>query len=388
MSGGLILAADDKRDWLADGLTDDILGHSNPQEGVGLCLSGGGYRAMLFHVGSLWRLMETGKLFELTRVSSVSGGSITAAVLALAWNGLASGGMPAFQRDVVDPLRSLARVTIDARSILGGVLLPGSVAQYVANAYARHLFAERTLQDLPDTPRFIINATNLETGSLFRFTKREIRDWRIGRIGTPTVRIADAVAASSAFPPLLSPFILDVDPADFDAPAPGELSDEAFRGEISLSDGGVYDNLGLQQVWGRCRTVLVSDGGGHIADDPSPPGDWARQSLRVLEVIDQQVRNLRMMQVVGSFRSGQRDGAFWSARTDIDDYGLPDALPCPREKTAKIAAIPTRLRRMDDAQQEQLINWGYAVADAGIRRYWESSIAAPPDFPYPATGLG
>ncbi|WP_426232360.1 patatin-like phospholipase family protein [Pararhizobium sp. DWP3-4] len=369
-------------------LNDPVLTTGTPVDGVGLCLSGGGYRAMLFHVGALWRLMDSGKLFELTRVSSVSGGSITAAALALAWTGLEPGGISAFKRDFVEPVRALARVTIDERSVIGGLLLPGSIGHYVAESYSKHLFGEKTLQDLPDTPRFIINATNLETGSLFRFSRAEIRDWRVGRIAAPTLRIADAVAASSAFPPVLSPFVLDVDPTDFDPPAPGEITDDSFRSEISLSDGGVYDNLGLQQIWGRCKTVLVSDGGGHIADDSSPPGDWARQSLRVLEVVDQQVRNLRMIQVVGSLLRQERHGAFWSARTNIADYGLADALPCPQAKTALIAAIPTRLRRMDNVQQERLINWGYAVADAGIRRYWPTGIDAPSGFPYPAMGIG
>lgn len=43
-----------------------------------LALSGGGYRAMLFHVGALWRLNELGELGRLTHISSVSGGSIAA----------------------------------------------------------------------------------------------------------------------------------------------------------------------------------------------------------------------------------------------------------------------------------------------------------------------
>lgn len=368
-------------------IQDELLRDTNPVDGAGLCLSGGGYRAMLFHVGALWRLHETGKLAELTRISSVSGGSITAAVLALAWERLKP-GEGGFEAEVVEPIRSLARVTIDERSIVGGLLLPGTIAQYVADAYARHLFGDRTLQDLPESPRFIINATNLETGSLMRFTRREIRDWRVGRIADPTTRIADAVAASSAFPPVLSPYILDVDPGDFDPPAEGEIGDDRFRSEISLTDGGVYDNLGLQQVWGRCRTVLVSDGGGHIADDATPPADWARQSLRVLEVVDQQVRNLRLIQVVGSLERGDRLGAFWSSRTDISNYGLADSLKCPVEDTRKLASIPTRLRRMDERQQERLINWGYAVADAGLRRYWATSEPAPVAFPFPATGVG
>ena len=40
------------------------------ETGVALCLSGGGYRAMLFHVGAIWRLNEFGCLPTLERVSS------------------------------------------------------------------------------------------------------------------------------------------------------------------------------------------------------------------------------------------------------------------------------------------------------------------------------
>src|SRR5215213_8465239 len=56
--------------------------------GSALCLSGGGYRAMVFHAGVLWRLYETDLLTSLKRISSVSGGSITAGVLALKWKSL------------------------------------------------------------------------------------------------------------------------------------------------------------------------------------------------------------------------------------------------------------------------------------------------------------
>ena len=55
---------------------------------IALCLSGGGYRAMLFHLGTLWRLNELGYLGKLDRISSVSGGSITSGVLAAHWSEL------------------------------------------------------------------------------------------------------------------------------------------------------------------------------------------------------------------------------------------------------------------------------------------------------------
>ena len=53
------------------------------QPGIGLAFSGGGFRATLFHLGSLWRLNELGYLPKLDRISSVSGGSITAGRLAV-----------------------------------------------------------------------------------------------------------------------------------------------------------------------------------------------------------------------------------------------------------------------------------------------------------------
>src|SRR5437763_16953031 len=78
------------------------------RDGVGLALSGGGYRAMLFHAGALWRLNELGWLPKLTTVSSVSGGSIAAGVLAHAWQRLYFGDdgvAENFGKEVVQPLR-------------------------------------------------------------------------------------------------------------------------------------------------------------------------------------------------------------------------------------------------------------------------------------------
>src|SRR5215207_654764 len=86
------------------------------EPGGALCLSGGGYRAMVFHIGALWRLNELGYLPRLKRISSVSGGSITAGVLGSRWAGLdfdASGVARRFGQEVVAPLRALAGRTID-----------------------------------------------------------------------------------------------------------------------------------------------------------------------------------------------------------------------------------------------------------------------------------
>src|SRR3954452_23892936 len=56
--------------------------HAPQHEGVALCLSGGGFRAALFHLGALRRLNELGILSQVEAISSVSGGSVVAAHLA------------------------------------------------------------------------------------------------------------------------------------------------------------------------------------------------------------------------------------------------------------------------------------------------------------------
>ena len=354
-----------------------------PTSGVGICLSGGGYRAMVFHVGALWRLHELGILKTATRVSSVSGGSITAGVLALAWPKLVVGG--SFADLVAKPVMRLASRTIDRGAIIGGVILPGTISERVADAYDDELFHGATLQDLPDAPRFVVNATNLETGSLWRFSKPFMRDWRVGSIEHPSLRLADAIAASSAFPPLLSPYVLEVDPADFTVSEPG-LSDD-FRRDVSLTDGGVYDNLGLETAWKRCRTLLVSDGGGRNADDSSPPGDWAQQAKRILDVVDGQVRALRKRQLISAFENGDRDGVYWGMRTDPADYNVPLALACPREACMRLAETPTRLKRMPEDLQRRLVNWGYAITDAAIRAHVVTGTSAATHFPFPDAGV-
>jgi len=358
-----------------------------PQDGVALCLSGGGYRAMIFHVGVLWRLYETGVLQTVARISSVSGGSIAAGLLALKWSELMRGPAPniqTFKKEVVEPLRSLGRTTIDVKAVILGLILPGRVSDRVAAAYESHLFGPATLQDLPDNPRFVFNATNVQSGALWRFMKPYMRDYRVGEVLKPTVKLSKAVAASSAFPPVLSPVELELEETAFSPKSGSDLQRPPYTTRVILADGGVYDNLGLETAWKRYRTILVSDAGGKLQAEPEPKSDWGRHAYRVLDLVDNQVRSLRKRQVIDSLKQGIRSGAYWGIRTDVLEYGLQKTLPCPVDATMKLAETPTRLQAMDDLLQERLINWGYAVCDAALRKYVNPAIAAPVDFPFPA----
>ncbi|MBN1671615.1 MAG: patatin-like phospholipase family protein [Kiritimatiellae bacterium] len=383
--------------------TDDP--EQEPEAGMALCLSGGGYRAMLFHAGALWRLNELGYLPKLARISSVSGGSITSAMLALRWEALAfdeDGVGQAFEAQVVAPIRGLARRTLDVRSVVGGALGPGSINEWVVAAYRTHLYGDATLQDMPDTPRFVFNATNVQSGALWRFMKPYMRDYRVGEVRTPRVALAAAVAASSAFPPFLSPAVLNLDPSAFTPGSGTDLQIEPFTTEVVLTDGGVLDNFGLETAWKRYETVLVSDGGGHMKPEGAPKHDWARHTFRVLSMSNSEIQILRKRQLLQSYRLREvagaapdepllrlatRQGAYWGVRSDIANYGLADALDAPFDKTLPLAEIATRLKCIHEPTQERLVNWGYAICDAAMRKHVDAALHAPHGFPY-AGGVG
>ena len=340
--------------------------------GRALCLSGGGYRAMVFHAGSLQRLNELGHLRRLDFVSSVSGGSITAGVLALAWPRLLfadDGRATNFEELVLDPVRAMASRDVDLRSVISGLLTPRQgVSDRVADAYREHLFGDTTLRDLPDSPRFVFCATNLQTTSLVRFSKPYVADHRLGVAREVAVPLAVAVAASSAFPPYLSPATVRI-PADAWDPAVPQRLPDGVRDPLVLTDGGVYDNLGLEPVIKRCTEVLVSNGGGYVGHPRRIPVDWLRHLQRVFLVVDHQVRSLRQRMLIDGYLRRDYAGTYWSIRSDVASYGLPDPLPFPDLRARELAAMPTRLARMDPADIEDLIRWARVITDTAMRRW-------------------
>lgn len=369
-------------------------------QGMALTMSGGGFRAMLFHVGALWRLNELGILSRLTRISSVSGGSITNGQLAAAWRRLEfrDGIATAFERELVAPIRRLATRTVDWRAVLTGWFTFRPIANVVADLYDEHLFHGLMLRDLPDdtrgeSPRFVFDATSMQSGLLFRFSREHAGDYLIGRLDHPDFPLSHAVASSSAFPPMLSPMVLEVaheatvDRTSRDSSVPSRTS------RVVLCDGAVFDNLGLEAVWRPFRHILVSDASAAFQPEPSPSRAWARQLGRAIDATSAQVRDLRVRQLLAAYAAPEsevdlwRRGAYWWIAGDISSIGCKGSLPCPPASAARLAAMPTRLKWTSDTLQEQLINWGYAICDASMRRWVVPDEPPPPGFPYPRAGI-
>jgi NTE family protein len=348
----------------------DFLGGQKLEDGIGLCLSGGGFRAMLFHLGAFIRLNEVGLLAKLDRVASVSGGSIAAGALAVAWNSLTfdgSGVATNLLEEVAAPLLTLARKRIDATAIVLGLLPFVHASRVASRAYDRFLFHGKTLQDLPVSPRFSFTATSLQSGVLWRFSRDYAADWRVGLWTTPNLSIALAVGASAAFPPYLSPAYIDVPAGAITAQQSADLFREPYTRRLCLTDGGIYDNLGLEPVWKRYKTILVSDGGATTPPSPTPRSSWLSQALRATDIALQQGINMRRRALFGLERTGERQTVYWGVGEPVDAYHVGNPLNFTSAETRQAAQVPTRLTRYPAPVRTCVLRAGYAHADAALR---------------------
>jgi hypothetical protein len=240
---------------------------------LALCLSGGGYRAMLFHLGTLWYLNDAGYLPKLDRVSSVSGGSITAGVLATRWNATAV----RCERQGIELRTSSSRRCAS---------WPGPRSTSAASG--RHLSAGHDQRPhhllLLEDPLRQGHAAGLRRQAALRHQRHQPADRRAvplleavhrrlsrghdpesdherGRGGRGVVGIsAGALAGADR----LQAQRLDESRTD-------DCGREPFTTKVVLTDGGVYDNMGIETAWKRCKRVLVSDGGAKYQPEENPP---------------------------------------------------------------------------------------------------------------------
>ncbi len=350
-------------------------------------LSGGGYRAMLFHLGFLWRLRDAEILGSVDRFASVSGGSIVAGMLARRWREIDwSDDGTSFRELVAEPILEMSQRSID---VVAGVIgrIPGLNGSWVTRVYDRVLFGGTKLTDLPDSPRFVFNATSLHSGKLVRMEKRRIADYTVGEWDPQGILLADAVAASSAFPPVLSPVTIKLDGRRF-TPFPDSVHGHNPPKKFYLTDGGVYDNLGIESVWKRAKTIYVSDAGANFQYDPGGIFLMPSQALRVTFIMQDQVGALRFRQIWDGFHTSDpelRRMGFLVSSDFLVDPRPTGGPPYDREAALVLAATPTRLTKMDRVHARRLVNWGYVATDDRIRS--RGLPAGACDYPYPQDGV-
>lgn len=213
---------------------------------IGLALSGGGFRATAFGLGSLRALYDRGLLGDLRVVSGISGGSLLAAMWAYGPESfdefdasvvslLQSGLQMELLRRAVTP-RSVVRSTASVVAALGTRDRRHSRTDSLVAALASRPFGARLVSDPTHKTDTVISATDLQTGSALRFGSKHSSSSQHGRI-LDDVTVAEAVAASAAFPILL--------PALTRRYTFERTDGTRHTKSISMTDGGVYDNLGL-----------------------------------------------------------------------------------------------------------------------------------------------
>jgi NTE family protein len=144
-----------------------------------------------------------------------------------------------------------------------------------------------------------------------------------------------------------------------------------LRSRVELTDGGVYDNMGLEGLWNDkgIDVVLVSDAGAPMRTEKHIRGLWPFLLLRSFGIVQEQARAVRKRWLIDKMQRKEIGGAYWGLKTEIAGYGLPDPLLSDSDGTAALAKMRTRLSAFSDAEQKALIRWGYALADAAIRKW-------------------
>src|SRR4029079_11189639 len=152
--------------------------------------------------------------------------------------------------------------------------------------------------------------------------------------------VATAVAASACFPPLFGPLRLRLNPADLkQGSAPRGRHRDACLSDFRLTDGGDYDNMGLEPVWKSHAVVLVSDAGGLFTEESDKGLLW--RIPRYQGIQERHARALRKRWLIASFSQGTLDGTYWGVASSPSQYADGPGYPgyskeLPRETIAEI----------------------------------------------------
>lgn len=403
--------------------------HSTSIGKVGLALSGGGFRASLFHIGVLERLAELDILRHVGVISSVSGGSILAMHYYIKLKKLLEEKHDSdiVREDYIALVKELkqeftdgVKVNIRMQAI---ATVCTSTTKALGEQYQKNLFdraadkAPKKMRELYIKPRgwsedvfkphfhnlelinkvpiLIINATAQNNGHNWRFTasgmgenpymydsttdKNIVYEYRRYEDFPPPYNetsIGDAVAASSAVPGLFDPIEMK-----------GIYPDTT----IALSDGGVYDNQGIASIIDEeCNIVIISDASKQLNEIKTPPLFTFGMLSRTNDVLMNKIRDTEFELAKEMQKNGRIDAlavihlkhGFGVAvakengenqsSSDTDLYKILD-----KEIQKTLANIRTDLDAFHDTESAALMYSGYEISSYQFKkqgiwsRYWD-----------------
>ena len=347
-----------------------------------MALSGGGFRASLFHLGGLWRLNEIGILAEVNALSGVSAGSLVAAVLATRWNGLKFSRSVAenFTESIAEPILDLCGRNLDVGSAFAGLVVgPTALEKY----YEDLLVGNLTLEQLPRRPLFIFNVCHLETESNWSFSRDGVDAGEMGFIEAKDVPLAKILAASSALPPALPPVRLQLQPKPFSVGPRGPYGSGFGPKTATLADAGLCDSLGVHAIR-HMKRLLVSDGTKSFRRDDIPQWEvWTARITNPMHTALEQNRQLRVEHLLADIERREKEGALWALRTDPREQNASPSLPVSPGWVDYMCSMRTRLAAFTDEEKKRLVNWGYIQCDLAVRTTFISDLASPESLPFP-----
>jgi len=323
--------------------------------------SGGGFRAAAFGLGALRALHDLGVLSDVHVVSGISGGSLLAGMWAYGPTDFA-----AFDDSVTEllhrgPQAGIVRRTFAPRRAvlsvisLAAALTPGrqprrsTRTEALVDALATHSFGARNVTEVSHPGlSTVLSATDLSTGNAVRFGSVVSSCSPLGVITDP-VTVAEAVAASAAFPVLL--------PALARTFTFQRLDGTRQTRTVLMTDGGVYDNLGLTPLLpGRSSqftshaydldyVVVVDAGTGRSAT--RPPNFMLGRLKRSFEIAHARNQDGTRARIHELTASRQLKGLIYTYLGQRDDrLPIPIVGMVPREP---IVAYPTNFAKMPPA---------------------------------------
>ena len=387
-------------------------GPTPPAEGkLALALSGGGSRAMVFHLGCLRALRDAGLLDKVAVISSVSGGSVLAALYChtpgsfedfeakargliargflrpALWKALTtSEGVKAlFFYAVIVAERLAARsvglvlriLRIRARlrwRWLKQSLIPRRASRTtILRQVFSSIFESALLPALrADRPKLIVVACELQTKSAFYFAADEVSSWRFGATSPENIEIAEAVSASAAYPIALPALDRKFEFTKKD----GSTSTD----RVILTDGGVYDNLGLAPLWpdrdgsisfhvGRYSRIIACRAGYALEAAPAPSFATTRVAA-AFESIFARAQNFAVKRLFDLREMGQLDDVLHPYLGQADHRLAcrpPDLISCE-----EVAGYPTDFSAMPSEWIEKLVKRGEQVTHALLAEHWST----------------
>lgn len=344
---------------------------------IALALSGGGIRAMVFHLGVLRHMAERGLLESVEKVSTVSGGSLLVGLI-LQQNGMR---WPTSEQFLSHTLPSI-REALCTRSLQWAsarqLLIPGnwrfllSRANLLALALENEWRVHGVLSDLPETPEWSINGTAAESGKRFRFKRKDIGDYTLGYAPAATYPLSNALAVSAAFPGGFGPLTLNTRQFEWrkrtwDAPADAAQAIQPDYHRLHLYDGGVYDNLGLEPFFdvGRQQTkvagyyIVCSDAGALLAPGFNMGPLNVFRLKRVADIMSDQSRSLRVRAFANYIQRTPITGAY------LNIGGLMSSQLTGSDARFS-ASFPTTLRRLNTSEFDRIFNHGVNVAESTL----------------------